>query len=287
MYKKMLVLLDGSKLAEVVFSYALPLSNRLDLELELLHVCSIQEANDLPMHEAYLDHMAEKLREKSENTKAKGVVRVGYPPEEILKYADENQIDIILLSTHGRSGIKFWNIGDVANKVVHAAKVPVWLVPSQLREEVIFDRIPKRPMVIPLNGSKHSEAVIPHAINLAKQRGKQSVELELVLVYVASEQVATSPYQTQRIEDNKLSMTRYLDAIAQQIKEAGIEVRVEILAGDPANALSDFVNHNPTQLITMATHGHSGISRFVFSSVTEGVLHLVKKTPIFLVRPSN
>lgn len=286
MYKKMLVLLDGSKLAEVVFSYALALSNRLDLELELLHVCTVQEANDLPMHQAYLEHMAENLLKKSENAKAKGIIRVGYPPEEILKYADENNIDLIMLSTHGRSGIRFWNLGDVANKVIHAAKVPIWLVPSQLRDEVIFDRIPKRPMVIPLNDSKHSEGVIPHAINLAKQRGKQGAELEIVLVYVDNiTRLPRSPSELKQIEDEKLAIKKYLDDMVKRINEAGITARAEILSGNPADAISDFVNKNPTQLIAMATHGYTGISRFIFSSVTEGVLYLVKKTPIFIVRP--
>jgi nucleotide-binding universal stress UspA family protein len=288
MYKKMLVLLDGSKLAEVVFSYALALSIRLDLELELLHVCTPQEANELPMREAYIKHMADDLGEKLENTRAKGVIRVGYPPEEILKYADESQVDLIMLTTHGRSGIRFWNIGDVANKVIHAAKIPVWVVPSQLREEVIFDRIPKRPMVIPLNGSKLSESIIPHAINLAQQRGKRGGASELVLVYVDRINRQKVNYASMHgKEEERQFMTKYLEDKIKQIKEVGIEARSVILKGEPAEKINDFVNKYPSQLITMATHGFTGISRFVFSSVTEGVLHLVKKTPIFIIRSSE
>ena len=65
MYRKMLVLLDGSKLAEVVFRYAQELSARLDINLELLHVCTPQEADQLPMRQAYMEHMAEILSNKT------------------------------------------------------------------------------------------------------------------------------------------------------------------------------------------------------------------------------
>jgi len=292
MYKKMLVLLDGSKLAEVVFTYAQELSARLNLNLELLHVCSPQEAEQLPMREAYMEHMAEILQTNVELIAAKiggtpikaiGKVVVGYPAEEILKYADENKIDLIMLSTHGRSGIRAWDIGNVANKVIHAAKVPIWLVPSELREEIIYDKLPKRTTVVPLNGSKLAEAVIPHVINIAKQRG---AETEVILVYV--ENPTKSVYtmdEVKRQQEETTKMKEYLDGIVKQIVDEGIWARSEILVGDPAPALINWVKENPAQLIAMATHGHSGLSLMIFGSVTENILHLVKKTPIFLVKP--
>ena len=168
MYKKMVVLLDGSELAEVVFDYAQEVSGRMHVDVELLHVCSPQEVAQLPMRRAYMERMAEELCAKAEEISAKyskdtvaqciqarGNVVVGYPAEEILKYVDENDIDLVMMSTHGSSGVKAWDLGEVANKVVHASKVPVWLVPTELREEVIADALPKRSLVVPLSGSKH------------------------------------------------------------------------------------------------------------------------------------
>jgi nucleotide-binding universal stress UspA family protein len=297
MYRKMLVLLDGSKLAEVVFTYAQELSARLNIDLELLHVCSPQEADQLPMRQAYMEHMAEVLHSKAaeirsrigEKTeglevKAQGKVVVGYPAEEILKFADENNIDLIMLSTHGRSGITIWDIGNVANKVIHASRVPVWIVPSELREDIIYDKLPGRTMVIPLDGSELSESVIPHAINIAKQRG---AETEMVLVHV--ENLATrftiNYEEIQKQQTEHEDKQKYLEGIVKQIEEKGIKARAELLTGDPAKTVIEFVKNNPAQLIAMATHGHAGLSRMIFGSVTENVLHLVKKTPIFLVKP--
>jgi nucleotide-binding universal stress UspA family protein len=292
MYQKMLVLLDGSKLAEVVFTYAQELSARLNLNLELLHVCSPQEAEQLPMREAYMEHMAEVLQSNaaaiaskigSSPVKAVGKVVVGYPAEEILKYADENKIDLIMLSTHGRSGIRAWDIGNVANKVIHASKVPIWLVPSEIREDIIYDKLPKRTTVVPLNGSKYAEAVIPHVINIAKQRG---AETEIILVYVDNPTKSVySMEEIKRQQEETDKMKEYLEGVVKRIQEQGIAARSEMLIGDPAPALIGWVKDHPAQLIAMATHGHSGLSLMIFGSVTENILHLVKKTPIFLVKP--
>jgi len=297
MYKKMLVLLDGSKLAEVVFQYAQELSGRLNIDLELLHVCKPEEEEQLPMRQAYMERMAEMLRSKADEIrsqngepaghpiKALAAVVVGYPPEEILKYVEAHEIDLVMLSTHGNSGIRRWDLGGVATKVIHASNVPIWLVPSELREEVIYDKVPGRSMLIPLNGSKLAEGVIPHAINIAKQRG---AETEIVLVYVDSFAGSTYSLNDIKLKQNeKLAMSKYLDGIIARIKDAGIAAKAEMLYGDPAAAIIDYVKNNPTQLIAMATHGQSGLSRMIFGSVTENILHLVKKTPIFLVKPSD
>jgi len=298
MYKKMLVLLDGSKLAEVVFTYAQELSGRLNIDLDLLHVCSPQEAEQLPMRQAYMEHMAEILQSKAAEIrsrvgnktpdyeiKARGKVIVGYPAEEILKYSAENDIDLIMLSTHGRSGIGRWDLGSVANKVIHASPIPIWLVPSELREEIIYDKLPKRTTVIPLDGSQFSEAVIPHAINIAKQRG---AETEIVLIHIQSD--LSLPYNIElakKRESEIAANKQYLENVAARIENSGIKARIEMLDGYPARTIINFVKDNPAQLIAMTTHGHAGLSRMVFSSFTENILHLVKKTPIFLVKASE
>jgi nucleotide-binding universal stress UspA family protein len=303
MYKKMLVLLDGSPLSEVVFYYAQELSGRLKIDLELLHVCNPQEAEQLPMRQAYMEHKAEELQKKAEEIytktggtpdqaiKAKAKVIVGYPAEEILKYVDINSIDLVMLSTHGRSGIRSWDLGSVAHKVIHAAVVPVWLVPAELRQDIILDKTPKRTMVVPLDGSKMSEGIIPHALNIAKQRGAES---EIVLVHVENIRGPDSinpefsnKEQFREKEAEHLAMQRYLDQKVKLIQEKGIMARAEILRGETAPAILDFVKKNPTQLIAMATHAHAGLSRMIFGSVTENILHLVKKTPIFLFKPKE
>jgi nucleotide-binding universal stress UspA family protein len=295
MYKKMLVLLDGSKLAEVVFAYAQELSARLNTDLELLHVCNPQEAEQMPMRQAYMNQMAEALHAKAVEMRGKGggasrgkgarvvgKVVVGYPADEILKYADESGADLIMLSTHGRSGIRMWDMGSVASKVIHAAKVPVWLVPANLREEVIYYKLPKKILLVPLSGSKMSEAVIPYAIDVV--RNKADAELVLVNVF-RPEMIPTSVSQVKQMEADRKAMKKYLDDHVKSIRAVGLAARAEILTGDPAPAIKAFAKENPPQLIAMATHGHSVLGNMIFGSVTEDMLHIIRTTPMLLVRP--
>ncbi len=295
MYKSMLVLLDGSELAEVVFKYAQELSARLNLDLELLHVCAPGEAEQLPMRRAYIEHMAELLCAGAEQIRysvsdesvascirSRGTVVVGYPAEEILKYVESDGVDLIMMSTHGHSGVKEWDdIGGVASKVLHASRIPVWLVPSELRDEIVSDTLPKRPLVVPLSGSKMSEAAIPHALNVARQRGAES---EIVLLGVMDQgNITLSRAVMREKEEARAEFNEYLEGIAASIRAEGISARTQLLDGEPARSIIDFLKANPPQLICMATRGKTGLSRFVFGSVTENVIHLIKKTPMLLV----
>ncbi|OGO38445.1 MAG: hypothetical protein A2147_10360, partial [Chloroflexi bacterium RBG_16_57_8] len=142
MYKRMLVPLDGSEVAEVVLPYAKELSGRLGVEVILLHISNPALKDFQPMMQAYVDHAAEIIRTgaaaiqrelrpaaKPGTITVQGKFAGGYPPDEILRFADENQIDFILVASHGRSGRKRWNIGSVAERVLRSAAIPVLLVP--------------------------------------------------------------------------------------------------------------------------------------------------------------
>lgn len=295
MYKKMVVLLDGSELAEVVFNYAQEVSARMHVCVELLHVCSPQETRLLPMRRAYVEQKAKELYAAAEETRAKyckqdsapsipprGVVVVGYPADEILKYVEENDIDVVMMATHGSSGVKAWDLGEVSNKVVHASKVPVWLVPTELREEVITDTLAKRMMVVPVSGSRQSAAAIPHAVDVLTQRGAES---DLVLLHVIDAFLSISQKQTlDNLDTKREKMKAYLEGLAQPIRDStGITVRTEVFLGDPVRMIIEYLKGNPTQLLVMATSGKSRLDRMIFGSVTESIIHMVKVTPLLLV----
>ena len=312
MYKRMLVPLDGSELAEVVFTYAKELAGRLSLDVTLLHVCSPTEQELAPMHRSYTEHMAgivklqvEAIQKKvgiqpgGKAVEVRGELAVGYPAEEILSYADENDIDLILMSTHGRSGIRRWAMGSVADKVLRASKVPVWLVRAGIPEEVVYDKWPRRTILVPLDGSELAESVLPHVEAVAKQRGTEIVDV--ILLRVCEPPIISSDYPEaimplsweEHVEQQmalcKRASEKYLASVEKRLKDSGLKVRSEALVGkpplgNPANEIIDYANRNPFNLIVMATHGRSGISRWAYGSVAARVL-LGVSSPIFLVRP--
>jgi nucleotide-binding universal stress UspA family protein len=306
MYKRMLVPLDGSELAEVVLPYAKELAGRLDLDMVFLHVCSAHESESLAMHRAYVERAAEIARLQSREVQAKtgiqpeakevearGEVVVGHPAEEIVRYTDENDIDLILMATHGRSGIRHWVMGSVADKVLRASRVPIWLVQARIPEQIVHDKWPQRKILVPLDGSDLAESVLPHVEALAKQRGAELVDVVLLRVCeppaISSDYPADMPLSweehVKQITDHvKQVSAQYLAGVEKRLTDAGLRVRSEVLMGKPADEIIDYTDKNPFSLIVIATHGLSGLSRWEYGSVANKVLHGVS-SPIFLVRP--
>lgn len=305
MYNKILVPLDGSELAEQVLVYAKEFSGRMDLDLVLLHVCGKEQYEALPMHRAYLEQVAEKLRAQSNDVRARvsgqkkqerqilGKVAVGYPAEEILRYADQEKADFILMATHGRSGITRWVLGSVADKVLRASRMPVLLVRNKPKEDVIYDQWPKRMLLVPLDGSNLAESVLPHVETLARQRGTEVTEVVLLRIneppqipadYPATLPVTWEEHVEQEMARRKQEGEQYLASVQKKLEKLGIKARSEILIGRPADSIIDYSNQNPFSVVFMATHGRSGISRWAYGSVAEKVL-TGGSTPLFLVRP--
>ncbi len=294
MYKRMLVPLDGSELSEIVFPYAKELAGRLDLEVILLHVHHSEEGEALPLHQAYIERKAEIMKRQVEEAQQKAGIRqgdkavqvrgelvLGHPAEEILNYAENNDIDLILMATHGRSGIKRWVLGSVAEKVLRASKIPVWLVRAGIPEEIVYDEWTRRTMLVPLDGSELAEAVLPHVKALAKQRGAEPVEVVLFGVCVP---LVESGYYIPDVAMTLREMKEYLAKVGKRLKDTGLSVRSEVRKGKPAEQIIEYASKNPFNLIVMSTHGRSGLGRWVFGSVADKVLHGAS-SPILLVRP--
>lgn len=312
MYRTMLVPLDGSKLAEVVFTYARELAGRLNIDLVFLHVSPSDETELLPMYRTYVEHCAQlvsqqsqeiqrKLGQNKKKVSARGEVVTGYPAEEILRYAEENSVDLIMLASHGRSGIRRWILGSVTEKVLRASKVPVWLVPADISEEVVYDQRSSRTILTPLDGSELAESVLPHVKIVASLRGPQEIEVVLLRVCEPETMSAVSYYLTPpsyppatplKWEDFlkeervrcELEVRRYLTDVAQRLQKNGLHVRWEIVFGKPAEEILNYTSKTPHNLIVMATHGRSGLSKWAYGSVADKVLHGIS-TPVLLVRP--
>lgn len=141
MYKKILVPLDGSPLAEAVLPHAEALAKSEHAEIIILRVPNAPVSEFLsrdPMIAEMIHADMEKESEEyvhnkvaaleKENIKVTGITKDGLVPDTILNVADETHADIIAMSTHGRTGISRWLMGSVADKIIHHAHIPVMLI---------------------------------------------------------------------------------------------------------------------------------------------------------------
>ncbi len=310
MYKNILVPVDGSELSEVAFDYAKEIGGRLDTDITILHVVDPRETEFLSMHEAYVDHAAEimnirvgdvqkKLQRRPgrESKQISGVTVVGYPPEEILRYADEKDIDLIVMSTHGRSGIRRWVLGSVAEKVLQASTVPVLLARAQLAAKPPVETWTDITIIVPLDGSETAETVLPHVQTLAKQSDTENLEVVVIRVCepppvpaIPGPEIPVDWYKL--MDENwtqcKRITEQYLAGIEKHLKETGLKVRSEPIEQQRANVaeeIIEYANKIPFSLIAMATSGRSGISRWAYGSVAHKVL-MGGPSPILMVRPA-
>ncbi|MFC1932355.1 universal stress protein [Chloroflexota bacterium] len=312
MYKRMLVPLDGSELAEVVFTYAKEFAGRLNFEdVILLCVGNPVLREFIPMQQAYIERAADKIRRQSravqkrtgvqsgvKPVEARGELTVGHPADGILRYADENDVDLILMATHGRSGIRRWAMGSVADKVLRASKVPVLLVRAGIPDEIVYDQWPTRTILAPLDGSELDESVLTHVEALTKKRMPTFDQVVLLRVCeppslpsYSIPELSDIPlnwgqYEQQEIARSKRVAGEYLTGAEKRFKDSGISVRSEVLVGKANEEIVNYANKNPFNLIVMATHGRAGLSRWVYGSVAEYVL-LGVTSPVLLIRPHS
>jgi len=254
------------------------------------------------MCRSYIERVAEKVRDGSREVQsltgissgtkvveATGNVLTGHPADEIIGYAENENVDFILMATHGRSGIKRWVMGSVADKVLRASPVPVWLVRAAIPEKIIRDEWHNRIMLVPLDGSEMAESVLPHVESLARQRGTEKMQIKLIRV--AEDPFITADYPFTDWEEHvkrtkehfKQGAETYLEKTRQRLIESGLNVDFKVLQGDPADQIIKYADENLPNLVIMATHGRSGIRRWEYGSVADKVLHGVS-SPVFMVR---
>jgi len=299
MYKRILVPLDGSYLAEIALPYMEEIACYLNSDVTLIRVAESEDDTYDHMHRVYIDKMVEvtrqnlqKFHEKigGEPINVNSVFLAGNVAEEIVDYAENQQSGLIIMATHGRSGIRRWLLGSVASKVVSATEQPVLLIRAKKK-----DAIPKghkkrliKKILVPLDGSKVSEAVIPYIMELASRLKAEVTFFHVIApVYFFYSIPGEAVNRSYSPEDMINLMTRnetYLDTVGVEFKDKGIKTKSKVVVGVPADEIIRTADETRADVVAMSTHGYSGINRWTLGSTADKVLH-AGNTPLLLVRP--
>lgn len=143
-------------------------------------------------------------------------------------------------------------------------------------------------IMVPLDGSKLAECVLPHTESIAGGcQVKQVVFIRVVEPFYIPEHVyvpVVTPVDPEEVNaQNRTKAQEYLDHIACSCKLSGASARAVVLLGKTANKLIDYAAKNKIDLIIIATHGRSGVSRWVWGSIAEKILRSTC-IPVFMVR---
>ena len=317
MYREVVVPLDGSELAEEVLPHVAEMIRGRDSQVYLLSVTPMMRgvassivdshpnAGERQRVEQELKKYLRKVGRRLEPAAAEVevAVRFGRPADEVLAFADNVGADLIAMTTHGRSGIRAWIFGSVADRIMRGATCPVLLVRAgQAQLRTTYQRI-----LVPLDGSELAEQILPYvkafirspqSLGLVSDRvpGRGATRIFLISVlttglgdrtvalltsYPPGLQLSTTALRYAEVE-----MQRYLRSVAAVLRDHGAIVHVEVRQGAPADEILDYAAEVEADLISMTTHGLSGLSRWVYGNVAGKVLQGAH-SPVLLVRPAS
>ncbi len=296
MFEHLLVPLDGSSLAECVLPHALAMAQTLGARVTLLQVVEQEEPAgrtraidplDWQYSEAeagaYLQDIAERLR--AAGLSAAQVLLQGDPAECAIDYVQAEQVDLILLSSHGRSGLSGWNISSVVQKIFARAHVSILLVPAYHRATSELDALRYERLLVPLDGSQRAECVLPLVGALAAEHTSKVILGHVVRKPELPRRASPSREDRALVEAlterNRSEASLYLEELRARLSApADIHLLVE---DHVAATLHQLAVGEDVDLVVLSAHGYSGETRWPYGSLATSFIMYGNK-PLLIVQ---
>lgn len=298
--KRLLVPLDGSRLAEAVLPVSVSLAGRLDARLTLLYV--MERTAPATAHgdrhltlvseaERYLDEVAGRCRtEGVEVDRHVHPNEVGDVARSIVDHAAEMAADLVVLATHGAGGARRVLFGSVAQQVLRRGVRPVLLVrPQAAGPAAGLPAFSLRRLLVPLDGTSASQAALPIATLIARAYEADLLLLRIVptLATVSGDRAGTAllvPTATAASLDlEETEARRSLEELAATLRAQGLRASAVVGRGNPWQGLLDGAAQAGVEMIVMATHGRAGLDAAFSGSVASRVVAKFTR-PLLLVR---
>ena len=271
MYRTVLIALDGSKNAEKTLPILEPVLRSEQGKAVLVQVLPSGEPSPTAAAQAYLKSIVRKLRRRK--VKAESEVARGDAAMAIIRSADRRKADLVAFTSHGLGGLSQWVFGSVAQKILRGCARPLLVVKGARGKVGGPD-----PIIVALDGSKGSEATLPHACTFARAA---DVEIRLLHAARAAGIEAEDSKLRGWLEREKRRMeTRFCEI---EREEPDVRFEQAIVEGDPATCIIEQAQRNPGGLLIVGSHGRTGLSRWMYGSVSEKVLQAAT-LPVLVAR---
>jgi nucleotide-binding universal stress UspA family protein len=192
---------------------------------------------------------------------------------------------LLVLTTHGRSGMARTVWGSVADEVLRHASVPVLLLPRACAAG--WQPVPpgERRVLVTLDGSALAEAILEPARAVAVALEASLLLARVVLPLMPEYMLGRAVAGTVEPEASLAEAERYLDTVASRLRDQGVRVETHALLGSPISAIVHLADVACADVIAMATHGRGGAARMVLGSVATGVLQRTT-VPLLVLHPA-
>ena len=296
MFEEILVPLDGSPLAECVLPHVVAFAHANDSRVTLLRVLDPSEAMARPRS---VDPFDWQIRKAEAETYLRGLAGVleeagitphvealeGMAAEMTIEYAHSHDLKLIIMSSHGQSGISGWNVSSVVQKIISRAQTSIMIVPAYKPSAEGIGDLHYRRILVPLDGSQRAEIVLPAAIALARYHHGEVLVAHVVRKPEMPRRTPLSiddiELVNQVIERNKTEAVRYLDELKSR-QDVKIDTRLSV--GENIRAeLHEIVNQDEIELVCLSAHGYSGETQWPYGSTVISFIAF-STTPLLVVQ---
>lgn len=298
--RRILAPTDFSDCADAALNHALTLADRFDAQLSLVHVIHELDAGEYGLEAEWSSHrlsdeieaeVRERLREMtadrgSIDIQAEIVHRLNLDvAAAIEEFVADHEIDLVVMGTHGRTGLGRLMLGSVANRVIRRASCPVMTVRDRSQTGGANGTVDYTELLAPIDFSEHSRV----ALRLAKGVAAR-YEARLHLLFVAERRVLPTFSDTglpgvsvvEMDPDIVANAESALEALDENVGGPEVESVYRVSKGEVAQDIVDYAEDQEVDLVTMATRGLAGLSRFLLGSNTERVVR-VAPCPVLTV----
>jgi nucleotide-binding universal stress UspA family protein len=301
MFKRILLPLDSSKLAECVLPHLVAIARICEPEVQLLRV---SEPFGVTARLRMIDPVDWQIRKAEAESYLSGIaaglqnagLRVsthlydGRPAEQIIEVAHVWNADLILMSSHGQSGLSPWNVSSVVQQVILRAHRSLMIIRAYQPMTADLTGLRYRKIFLPLDGSQRAEMPLTLAESLARAHSSDILAAHVVRQPELPRRTSASQEDlllvNQLTERNRAEAIKYLENLKSRI-DIAIQTKLEV-SPSISRCLHQIADENDVDLTILSAHGYSGDTRWPYGSVGLGFI-VYGSTPLLILQdlPTN
>jgi nucleotide-binding universal stress UspA family protein len=287
MFEKIVVPLDTSPFAEQALPPVVELARSFGSEVDLINICETPKTQESGACQLYLEDKVTLIKNAlpGHPSEIRSEMVVGSPGQKILSYAKEQKADLIIMTSHGLSGVTLWPLGSTVDKVLRQTGQPILIVRIKPPQEALPPRSLFKRILVPLDGSELGARVVPFVVEFAAR-----FHCEVVLFHVIQTdkhlhslgRIDTVPIREEEMASLKARSEEYLSAEKSKFEKTGVSALSVVKTGNVAEEIIKYASENNCSLIALSSHGHSGFESWIIGSVTTKILHAGNKSLFFV-----
>ena len=302
MFDTILVPLDGSQLAHCVLPHVIAIARSFNAEVTLLRMLEKNQTGTSAQLFDLLNWQINKTRAtlylekikaqfQESNIRARTKVLEGLVAEGITEYAQNQGVKLIILSSHGNTGLTQWGISSITQKIILSAQTSLLIVRAhqysaysgELSETPVYQRI-----LVPLDGSQRAENVLPIITQLAQFHKAQIHLVQIVQTPEMARQMPPTPedidLSNRVVTRNREEAGRYLEQLKSRSYLEGIAVQTHLLTSDNAAvALHQLGEQEHIDMVTLSAHGYSGNRQWPYGGMVNNFI-MYGRVPLLIVQ---